>query len=195
MNMMSKQLPQISLFILTTAAALRRKRLARLPKLLEPYRQRFHGDPLHVCYGCSHTNPKSLRLDFFTTDVGGLACRWSPAPGLESFPNIVHGGLSATILDELGGVAIQRELDAFALTASSRINFHAPAYTDRQLFGHARIAARLKRYVLVEAELYDEKGKILSSMSALYFIPPKGLFKHLTKLETMSPEVASYVAD
>lgn len=188
-------LPTLLYFISSTMVVFKKKRLARLPVLQEQYRQRFFGDPLHICFGCSHNNERGLKLNFFRTDMGGLAFKWNPTAGLESFPKIVHGGISATLLDELAGVLIQAELDLLGFTVSARVNYHSPVYNDRVVLGHARIVARYKRYVLVQGELFDEKGKILSTMTCLYFIPNKSTFKYVTKIDTMSPELESYVAD
>lgn len=186
--------PKLTLTILKTAAALKRKKLATPPVFGDAYRQRFFGDPLHVCYGCSHTNEKSLKLDFFKTNQGGLGCIWIPQPGLESFPNIIHGGLSATILDELGGVVIQSDDDVFAVTVSSNFFYHSPVYLDQKIYGYARIVSRFKKYILVEGQLFDAKSKIFCSMSGLYYVPSKKAFNFITKLKQYSPEIESYVA-
>jgi uncharacterized protein (TIGR00369 family) len=175
--------------------AFKKKRMRRIPVFQEQYRQRFFGDPLHICFGCSHDNERGLKLNFFKTDVGGMGFRWQPTEGLESFHNIVHGGISATLLDEVAGVAIQAELNAFAFTISARVNYHSAVYRDRLVLGHARIVARYKRYVLVQGELFDEKGKILNSMTSLFYIPNKSTFKHVTRMHSVSPELESYVAD
>ena len=187
--------PTLLYFIATTLATVRRKRLTTPPVFGEIYRQRFFGDPMHVCYGCSHTNEDGLQLDFHRTDQGGLGFSWNPTAGLESFPNILHGGISGTLLDELGAVTIQAELNRFAFTVSSRITFHAPTYRDRLVLGHAKVLTRHKQHVLVSAILHDKKGKILASMTALYFIPNRATFKKVTKIaeEDISDTVASYV--
>jgi len=114
---------------------------------------------------------------------------------MESFPNIVHGGVSSTLLDEVGGVCVQAQLDRVALTLSSRIHYHAPVYRDQKVLGHARVVTRLKRYVLVTGELYDKKGKVLSTMTALYFIPYMKIFQKISRLkdEEISEAIASYV--
>ena len=193
--MQLKQIPALLLNLARTMAALRRSEMSRIPALRDQYRQRFFGDPLHVCFGCSHTNERGLKMDFYKTDIGGLACQWHPAPGFESFPNIIHGGLSGLILDELGGVVIQSELDVFALTISSQIRYHSPAYSDRNVHAHARIVCKYRRYVLVDAILYDAHGKILTTMTGLYYIPPRKVFSRVTKIQDMSAEVKSYVAE
>lgn len=173
--------------------AFRRKKLTVKPKFLESYRQRFFNDPLHICFGCSQTNPLGLKLDFYTTDQDGLGFKWHPKPGLESFPNIVHGGISGTLLDELGGVLIQAKLNKFAFTISSRIHYRSAIYSDRPVLGHAKILRKTGRSVLVEAVLYTEEGKILSSMVGLYYIPSKKVFQHVTKIDSFSPEIGSYI--
>lgn len=187
-------LPQLSLKLAKAMAVLKRKKMDKIPVFKAPYQQRFHGDPLHICFGCSESNDKGLKIKFFKTDVGGLGCRWAPQSGLESFPNIIHGGMLATILDELGGVVIQSDMNAFALTVSASIFYHAPVYLDKPVMGFAKINTKFRRYVSVNGALFSESGKILCSMSSLYFVPPETMFKHLTKLVDYSAEIGSYVA-
>lgn len=189
-------LSKMPYYILTAAAALKsRKKIGRMPVFQDRFLQRFIGDELHVCFGCSPTNPKGMKLEFHKTDIGGLATKWTPQYDMVSFPNIVHGGLSATLLDELGGVLIQSDLNAFALTVSTRINYHSPVYADRPLLAHAKILGKFRRYVLVEGVIFSDKGKILSTMTTLYFIPSTSMFKHITKLTAVSESIASYLVD
>jgi uncharacterized protein (TIGR00369 family) len=182
-------------FIGTTMAALRRKKLDRLPILGEAYRQGFNGDPLHVCYGCSHSNESGLKLNFQRADIGGLGFAWQPRAGLESFPNIVHGGVTSTLLDEVCGVTVQAELGRVGLTVSSRIHFHRPVYQDQLVRGHAKVVAKYQRYVLVRGTIFDQEGRILASMTALFFIPNMKIFKKVTNLkdEDISEAIAKYV--
>ena len=184
-----RMLMSVADFVLTT----RKKRVKKLPELTKKYKQGFFGDVLHTCYGCSHTNLKGLHLEFSETSEDGLASIWKPKAEFESFPGIVHGGMSALLLDEVGGVLIQAKLNRFAFTAHSIIRYHKAVYSENELIIVARIVKKFRRYVFVNGEILDKNGRILTSMSAVYFLPNHSQFKHVSKLNSMSKEVEAYV--
>lgn len=186
---------RLSFWILSAATALKRKRLDRVPRLGAPFVPHYHGHDLHTCFGCGPRNARGLRLAYHETDLGGVGCVWAPEAGMESFPNIVHGGISATMLDDLGGVAILHAHERFAVTVSAKFTWHSPAYLAKALHGHARVLMRLKRHVLVEGVLHDEKGRIVASMTGLYFIPSKALFQHLIKVQDFPASFVRYVGE
>ena len=59
------------------------------------------------CFGCSKANPHGLGLEF-AEDGAGVVCRWRPDVRFQSWDGVLHGGITATILDETS-----RLVDAF----------------------------------------------------------------------------------
>lgn len=58
-----------------------------------------------MCFACGEQNPMGLKLKF---EVNGDVVRTTFTPGLnhQSWPGIMHGGLTATVADELMGRAV-----------------------------------------------------------------------------------------
>ena len=57
------------------------------------------------CFGCSPTNPYGLKCKFF--DEGEyITCDWEPSENYQGFFHVLHGGIQATLIDEIASWAI-----------------------------------------------------------------------------------------
>ena len=54
-----------------------------------------------MCFCCGPRNPIGLKLQFETTPEGRMRTLWTPRREHQGFKDIVHGGLVATVLDEV----------------------------------------------------------------------------------------------
>ncbi len=54
-----------------------------------------------MCFCCGPKNPIGLKLEFETTAEGRMRTIWTPRKEHQGFKDIVHGGLVATVLDEV----------------------------------------------------------------------------------------------
>jgi len=52
------------------------------------------------CFGCGIDNPHGLQLPMFP-DGDGVRARWTAPAHLGGWPGVLHGGISATVLDEV----------------------------------------------------------------------------------------------
>ena len=62
------------------------------------------GVPLEddrMCFCCGERNPIGLKLAFETTPDGRLNTLWRPKREHVGFKDLIHGGLVATVLDEV----------------------------------------------------------------------------------------------
>ena len=57
------------------------------------------------CFGCSPTNPYGLKCKF--VDEGEyITCHWVPSENYQGFFHVLHGGIQATLIDEIASWAI-----------------------------------------------------------------------------------------
>ena len=57
------------------------------------------------CLGCSPTNPYGLKCKF--VDEGEyITCHWVPSENYQGFFHVLHGGIQATLIDEIASWAI-----------------------------------------------------------------------------------------
>lgn len=57
--------------------------------------QASHAD----CFACGVTSPNGLGLHFLVGEDGVARATWQPTPVFRSYPDRVHGGVLATLLD------------------------------------------------------------------------------------------------
>ncbi len=115
------------------------------------------------CFGCSHRNPAGLKLELF--EAGELIfCDFQMSTLHESYPGVVHGGVTAAVLDEvMGNLLVHREKKV-CFTTSLRITYLGTILVGR----HYRATARLKDrpeevtgLYKVQGEVQDESGNVL----------------------------------
>ncbi|KAI5846208.1 HotDog domain-containing protein [Tricharina praecox] len=105
-------------------------------------------------------------------------------------PNVVHGGVLATVADEaLGRLAIAQFPDGGGVTARLVVNYRAPARAVDDVFVwdgvkvlEAEVVEVGERKVTVRGILKDEEGKTLLNTEALFVVPkgwrPRPLVEH-----------------
>jgi acyl-coenzyme A thioesterase PaaI-like protein len=121
----------------------------------------------HYCFGCGRHNPIGFHLVFEREDAGGVIARYTPRPEDAGFPDVMHGGLLALLLDEAMGWAMYADR-VFAVTAKMEVRYRRSVGLDDTLVARARIANSRGRRLEVEATLTDEAGELLVEASALF---------------------------
>jgi len=108
-------------------------------KIRNPYAETGKTD--NQCFGCSPNNPIGLHLEFWEKGEEVIA-KWIPRKSLQGFRDVLHGGIQATLLDELASVASrskflavlanQQITAAFLMTRYSMlVNVITPATVER----------------------------------------------------------------
>ena len=60
--------------------------------------QDYYNPDFAICYGCGPNNPKGLHLKTYWTGEEGI-CHFMPWPEHHGFPEVVYGGLIASLID------------------------------------------------------------------------------------------------
>lgn len=95
-------------------------------------------------------------------------------PGLNGYPRVCHGGITATVLDEIMSilVAVCRESQGLPpdnVTADLRIKYVKPVPTPAVVLVKAKIGGIQKgRKYFVGAEMVDDQGRLLTSAEGLF---------------------------
>ncbi len=127
----------------------------------------------HFCFGCSDQNPIGLHLEF---DVVGdtVESYWNPSKAYQGFYKVLHGGIIATLVDEVGAWAIQLLVKTAGVTSELNVRYLKPV--DATL-GAIKIVAKVleirKRLVDVHVELLSAENVICAEAKITYFIYPE----------------------
>lgn len=141
-------------------------------------RNPYNAHPEHNCFGCAERNPIGLKLSFEKQDNEVIA-HWTPHPDYQGFGDFLHGGIAATLLDEIAFWAVQAFLDSSGVTSDLSVRYLKPVHIS---YGEITIKARLKGQVekhkyAFDTQLFDGKGTLCVEGVATYFVYPQEMAK------------------
>jgi acyl-coenzyme A thioesterase PaaI-like protein len=124
------------------------------------------------CFVCGIENPLGLRLDF-ETDRQVVCVRLRFRPEHAGFRTAVHGGLLATVLDELMVWGTGIHTRRFAYCAEMTVRYRRPVPPETWVVGRGELVEdRRGRIFLARAELRDEAGELLTEATGKYVPVP-----------------------
>ncbi len=127
----------------------------------------------YKCFGCSPSNPVGLKLTFEEED-GKLYASWDPLPHFQGYVNVLHGGIIATLLDEVGAWCIYVTAGTSGVTSSLTVRYLRPVYISK---GTVRVEAELvmlqEKIGLYKCRLYDGEGRECAEADIEYFLYPE----------------------
>ncbi len=126
-------------------------------------------EDMDVCFACGRKNPQGLKLRFrFEGD--DYVTEFTPRDEHQGWSGMVHGGLTATLLDEvMTRLCWERGLDV--ATAELHVRYHQPIPVGRRTTTRGRIRRRRGRLVEAAAEVYLEDGTVAASAEAKLLRP------------------------
>ncbi len=112
------------------------------------------------CFACGKANPHGLKLPIEKTPQG-VELRYAVPEGFAGWQGIVHGGIVATILDELLAWACTAS-GRNCVTAEMTVRYRKPVKTGQPLIGFGRVTSEKGRLVSAEARLLDDSGTVVA---------------------------------
>lgn len=144
-----------------------------MKKILNP----FAGHKGYFCFGCCPDNHNGLKMTF-TEEGDEIISRWNPADHLQGYSNVLHGGIQATLLDEIASWLVYVKLKTAGVTSSMTIKYRAPVYISHgELLIKARLINQSPRIAEIQTGLYNSAGKLCSEANINYFIFPQNIAK------------------
>ena len=122
------------------------------------------------CLVCGVDNAFGLKSRFYETENNELIAVFHPLNEHQSYPNVIHGGISATILDEVIGRAIMMTTDSntFGVTIELKVRYKKPVPLDSELKAIGRIIKDRGRIFEGTGELYLPNGDIAVEAEGKY---------------------------
>lgn len=140
-----------------------------MKKIRNPYRLLDK----HLCFGCSDKNPFGLSLDF-ELDGEVVKSSWKPDAHYQGFYQVLHGGIQATLLDEVAGWVVQVVCKTSGVTSGIVVSYHKPLYTTESIiFMEAKIKELRGKFVDIEAVLMNSDGVACSTALVTYYLYPE----------------------
>lgn len=108
------------------------------------------------CLVCGIENAFGLKTKFYETDTKEVIAIFTPHDKLQSYPNVLHGGISATILDETIGRAIMAHYgqNSFGVTVELKLKYKKPVPLNCEL----KVIGRMTND---KGRIYEGTGELL----------------------------------
>ncbi|MCF8378630.1 MAG: PaaI family thioesterase [Bacteroidales bacterium] len=124
------------------------------------------------CFGCSPDNSFGLKMEF--VDEGDFfVSHWEPQDRFQGYNHILHGGIQATLMDEIASWYIYAKLGTGGVTAKMETRHKKPIYTNRgKLLIKAWLKEKSSRIASINVEIYNNDGSLGATGIIDYFILP-----------------------
>ena len=129
------------------------------------------------CFVCGQKNEIGLKARFFW-DGEKAMCDIIADEIYAGYKNIFHGGIVATLLDEIMIKALLAE-DIFAVTAEITVRFKKPVYSGDKLHFEGRKTGEKGIIYFTEGRAVNQNGETVAEATAKYVKPKKELSKML----------------
>jgi uncharacterized protein (TIGR00369 family) len=135
------------------------------------------------CIVCGVKNQLGLHAGFYEMDDGKLVCLVTGRDEHQSYPDRMHGGVIAALLDEAIGRAILTLEKIWGVTMSLSVKYRKPVPLGHALKIVAEVTENNAHTFRGTARLFDGGGLLLAECEALYFKIDYAQMEHITAHE------------
>lgn len=157
-----------------------------------PLENPFNDVPGFQCFACGTKHPTGLRLKLEKAE-DQVFCRFKARNEFSGFSNILHGGIQATLLDEVMWWSAFDSRNLLCFSQTMEIEFRSPVYVGSDLVVMARVVNEQENSVHVVGELRIGE-EIVAKADGRYFFPNVRLLARALGVETseLHPQLVAY---
>lgn len=142
------------------------------------------------CLVCGKDNPLGHRLQLAVDDsTGDVHTEWTPSSHHRGFEQLVHGGATATVLDEAMAWTAIWALKRMAVCGEMTVRFVRGLAPGEPVRVVARVESVRRKLVCVAAEVHVG-GEIAASATGKYLPAPAGQNRQLLDRFVVEPHTA-----
>ncbi|MGM0365200.1 MAG: PaaI family thioesterase [Actinomycetota bacterium] len=140
-----------------------------------------------MCFVCGLKNRFGLKASFYETDKGELITIFKPGQQHQGYPERLHGGIAAAVLDEAIGrnINMGRDEQLWGVTLEFNIKFKKPIPLGKELKAFTRLTGENKRFFEGSGEIILPGGEIAATGEGRYLKMP---IKKIAKQFTATPD-------
>lgn len=127
------------------------------------------------CFACAPHNPYGLHMEFYE-DGDDIVCFWTPDKNFQSWPETLHGGIQATLIDETAGWLISRKFQTSGVTTALNLKYRKAVAVGEEHRIEVRASVReVKRnFVFMDVVLKCD-DELCTTAEITFFCQPKQL--------------------
>ena len=139
------------------------------------------------CFGCAPHNTKGLKLRIWYNKEGCTSYYTIPEEYC-GFKGLAHGGIIATLLDEVAAWTIITHLQRFGITLQANVHYLKPVPTGIEIDIKGRIMENNEENVVSLARIQSKKGTILAEAESRWLLPNTNLLQKITGISATEIE-------
>lgn len=127
-------------------------------------------DNSRMCIICGMDNPLGVQAQFYNMEDGSVMTPFRFREEHQSYPQRVHGGMIAAMLDELGLRACWTKSADYiwGVTMSLEVKYRKPVPYGIDLLGRGIVVFESPKFLKIQAEIMDQRGTVLASADIKY---------------------------
>jgi uncharacterized protein (TIGR00369 family) len=129
-----------------------------------------------MCFVCGRQNPVGLKLQIYSdAERGEARATVTLSDAYQGYPGVVHGGIVATMLDEVSGraVLIDSGPDSLMVTLKLEVRYRKPTPTNTPLLVVGTVARPGQSRAQVHGEIRLPDGTVTAEAEAVVVRPPE----------------------
>jgi len=125
------------------------------------------------CFGCAQNNENGLQLTF-VEDGDEIISNRVPKPFFQGYMNVLHGGIQATLMDEIASWTVYIKVKNPGLTSRAEIKFRKTIYIDRgPLQLRAKLIQQRKNLADIGVKIFDATSQVCAEGKFTFFTFPE----------------------
>jgi len=117
-----------------------------------------------MCFACGRQNPIGLKLEFFMDNEEYITV-FTPREEHQGYPGIMHGGITATVLDEVTARYVWA-IGKIAFTAALNVRYRKGIPIGKPVTFKSRLVQKRGRFYEMEAKALLEDGTVAAEATA-----------------------------
>ncbi len=123
----------------------------------------------YQCFGCAPQNPNGLQMTF-VEDGEYVISEWEPKDYFQGYYKVLHGGIQATLMDEIASWLVQVKLKTAGVTSKMTVRYKKTVPIDK---GNIKLRARLtgqrRNLAEIHVELFCGNNELCAESDFVYF--------------------------
>lgn len=140
--------------------------LIDMKRIINPWR----GMDGYRCFGCDPRSEQGLRMEFYE-DGDRIVSRWKPRPEFQGWVDTLHGGIQATLADEISSWVVFRKFQTSGVTSRMEVRYLKPIHTSEDHITLQATVVRQRRNIVdIEVKIFNSQDQLCTEALCIYFL-------------------------